>query len=168
MLSFGTSETVLIRKVSLLQRLICTIGTSETVLIREVYLCQRCPLREVPLHVTLLQCFSSTCTHRYNLCVQKDYVRFVDLVSSDPNGSSGSSQVQRSHRLTSPPANKQHLSPGPSPPPPCKWKRVYLQSHALEVHWRRGRYSVAPLLRAHRLPVTSISYEGMLSLSTKV
>ena len=41
----GTSETVLIREVSLFQRLICTlkhtIGTSETVLIREVSLFQR-------------------------------------------------------------------------------------------------------------------------------
>ena len=38
--TIGTSETVLIREVSLFQRLICTqeytIGTSETVLIREV------------------------------------------------------------------------------------------------------------------------------------
>ena len=41
----GTSETVLIREVSLFQRLICTqkytVGTSETVLIREVSLFQR-------------------------------------------------------------------------------------------------------------------------------
>ena len=39
--TIGTSETVLIREVSLFQRLICTqkytIGTSETVLIREMY-----------------------------------------------------------------------------------------------------------------------------------
>ena len=44
----GASETVLIREVSLFQRLICTqehaIGTLETVLIREVSLFQRCPL----------------------------------------------------------------------------------------------------------------------------
>ena len=43
--NYGTSETVLIREVSLFQRLICTqeytIGTSETVLIREVSLFQR-------------------------------------------------------------------------------------------------------------------------------
>ena len=43
--TIGTSETVLIREVSLFQRLICaqkfTIGTSETVLIREVSLFQR-------------------------------------------------------------------------------------------------------------------------------
>ena len=46
--TIGTSETVLIRELSLFQRLICTqkytIGTSETVLIREVSLFQRCPV----------------------------------------------------------------------------------------------------------------------------
>ena len=43
--AIGTSETVLIREVSLFQRLICTqentIGTSETIQIREVSLFQR-------------------------------------------------------------------------------------------------------------------------------
>ena len=51
----GPRKCVLIREVSLFQRLICTqkyaIGTSETILSREVSLFESCPLRDVPLYI---------------------------------------------------------------------------------------------------------------------
>ena len=45
-------------------------------------------------------------------------------------------------------------------PPLCRWKDVYIRAFHLEMNWAQGRYTVAPLLRGHKEPITSISLCG--------
>ena len=42
----------------------------------------------------------------------------------------------------------------------CKWKTVYIKGSVLRQRWRKGVYEVAPLLKGHRLQVTSIDCES--------
>ena len=75
---------------------------------------------------------------RQTLCVKQDYVKFEYLTQQPWVGRS-------SHA---------HITPS------SHWKHVYAQAHTLEWNWRRGSYVVPPLLKGHRLTVTSIAHDG--------
>eukprot|EP00731_Ephydatia_muelleri_P025973 Em0018g73a len=79
----------------------------------------------------------------HRLCINQDYVKFEYLTQQPWVGRS-------SHAPATPPSH---------------WKHVYAQAHTLDWNWRRGSYVVPPLLKGHRLTVTSIAHDGDLLVS---
>jgi len=42
----------------------------------------------------------------------------------------------------------------------CKWKNIFIRVHYLNKNWRRGRYTVSPLLKGHTEKVTALACNG--------
>lgn len=45
-------------------------------------------------------------------------------------------------------------------PATCRWKKIYMRALFLDKNWAQGRYSVAPLLRGHKEPITCMDCNG--------
>ena len=45
-------------------------------------------------------------------------------------------------------------------PATCRWKDIYMRALSLDRNWAQGRYSVAPLLRGHKDPITCMACDG--------
>ncbi|CAH3046341.1 unnamed protein product [Porites lobata] len=50
-------------------------------------------------------------------------------------------------------------------PATCRWKKIYMRALLLDKNWAQGRYSVAPLLRGHREPITCMDCNGSTIVS---
>ena len=129
--------------------------------------CKFCACRQGSLFATTLRTTATPmkCCHieyhdalssiiRYRLCQQKDFLKFANM--SSPQWTENLPPTSPSYKIKSYRLHNSTLHP-----PMCKWKEVYMKAHMLSRHWKLGVYSVAPLIRGHRLPVTSISCEGM-------
>ena len=89
---------------------------------------------------------------RYALCQRKSYIKlenlpvtpFSERVSISPHHKVDTCQLDKLCSATN----------------LCKWKLVYLKANALMSHWKMGIYKVPPLLKGHRLQVTTIGCTG--------
>ena len=45
-------------------------------------------------------------------------------------------------------------------PNTCHWKKAYLKGKRLHYNWTKGVYTVVPLLRGHKKPVTAMACDG--------
>lgn len=95
--------------------------------------------------------------NRLRLCKQKSFMSLSNLPPSE--WSEG--KYSRPTSPVSPTTSLLMLPASSSVGSPCKWKRVYMQAHTLWRNWDLGVYGIAPLLRGHRLPVTTIHTEGL-------
>ena len=46
-------------------------------------------------------------------------------------------------------------------PPICHWKDVYIRASQLEVNWKKGLYTVLPILTGHKKRVTALDCDGL-------
>ena len=93
---------------------------------------------------------STVCSlkNRYMLCQRKDYVKFEKLPTTQFSPSfSPQHKPQDLYRIFS----DVHI---------CKWKMVYIKSNIVKHHWTMGICEVAPLLKGHRLQVTTIDCDS--------
>ena len=90
------------------------------------------------------------------MCKQKGYASLSDL--PPPGWSEG--RYSRPTSPVNPMTSLLMVPPTSSLGSVCKWKGDYIQAHTLKQNWERGVYGIAPLLRGHRLPVTTIHTEG--------
>ena len=93
---------------------------------------------------------------RYVLCQRKNYVKFERLPLTQ-----FSQHLSPHHKLHS--LDQIHILS--SSTHLCKWKMVYIKANTLKQHWKCGVYSVAPLLRGHRLQVATIDCDSKSSQS---
>lgn len=87
---------------------------------------------------------------RYRFCVQKGWDRF------------GEDLLQMRHMLTSQGSNASLTNNACTvlKPATCRWKQIYIRALSLDKNWEQGRYSVAPLLRGHKDPITCMACDG--------
>lgn len=85
---------------------------------------------------------------RYRLCVQQGWDRFgEDLLQTPHTPVSQGSNIPSSEDVS--------ISP-----PTCRWKNIYMRALSLDKNWAQGRYSVAPLLRGHKEPITCMTCDS--------
>lgn len=92
--------------------------------------------------------------YRLRLCIKKDYTKYKDLSVSQDQRSHPTSSQCKMFDITSIPTITLK-------PPMCQWKEVFIKGKVLEGNWRRGIYTVAPLLRGHREPITGLCLKGL-------
>lgn len=106
----------------------------------------------VVMHYTKIDSYwiTSHFVHRYCLC---KYNNFIGL----------STLPQQSLLPKSSPASLNHNISASCPlvaSQTCQWREVYKRAFTLKQNWKKGRYSLSPLLRGHSKPVTTITCEG--------
>lgn len=85
---------------------------------------------------------------RYHLCVQRGWERFgEDLLQESNASSSRGTNIVSTNGISIKPAT-------------CRWKSIYMHALSLEKNWAQGKYTVAPLLRGHREPITCMDCNG--------
>lgn len=91
----------------------------------------------------------------YRFCVQKGWDRF------------GEDLLQMRHMLTSQGSNASLTNNTCTvlKPATCCWKQIYIRALSLDKNWEQGRYSVAPLLRGHKDPITCMACDGSTIVS---
>lgn len=118
-------------------------------------------------------CAASQCCHRWRelansnslwkkLCVSNDYAKFADLAPTqldDQSRPTSPSKPKPNAYQTLCTHNLSTLSPL------CKWKMVFIKAYSLDQNWKQGVYFMLPLLKGHRLPVTTISCDGEFIVS---
>lgn len=87
---------------------------------------------------------------RYRLCVQQGWDRFGEDLLQTPH-------MPASQGSKKPSSDDLHVSLKPAT---CRWKNIYIRALSLDRNWAQGRYSVAPLLRGHKEPITCMECDG--------
>ncbi|KAK2559654.1 F-box/WD repeat-containing protein 7 [Acropora cervicornis] len=89
----------------------------------------------------------------YHLCVQRGWERFGEDLSQESNASSSrGTNIVSTNGISIKPAT-------------CRWKSIYMHALSLEKNWAQGKYTVAPLLRGHREPITCMDCDGSTLVS---
>ena len=85
---------------------------------------------------------------RHRLCVLNGWDRFDEDLLQTPHAapSQGPNISSADYSLLKPAT--------------CRWKKIYMRALLLDKNWAQGRYSVAPLLRGHRDPITCMDCNG--------
>ena len=85
---------------------------------------------------------------RHRLCVLNGWDRFDEDLLQTPHAapSQGPNISSADYSLLKPAT--------------CRWKKTYMRALLLDKNWAQGRYSVAPLLRGHREPITCMDCNG--------
>ncbi|PFX27958.1 F-box/WD repeat-containing protein 7 [Stylophora pistillata] len=91
----------------------------------------------------------------YRFCIQKGWDRF------------GEDLLQMPHTLISQKSNASLTNNTCTglKPATCRWKEIYTRALSLDKNWEQGRYSVAPLLRGHKDPITCMTCDGSTIVS---
>jgi len=89
----------------------------------------------------------------YRFCVQRGWDRF------------GEDLLQVPHTQTSQVSNTPFAEGISLKPATCRWKSIYIRALLLDKNWAQGRYTVAPLLRGHREPITCMDCNGSTIVS---
>lgn len=89
----------------------------------------------------------------YHLCVQRGWERFGEDLLQESNASS-----PRGTNIVS--TNGISIKPAT-----CRWKSIYMHALSLEKNWAQGKYTVTPLLRGHREPITCMDCNGSTLVS---
>lgn len=85
---------------------------------------------------------------RYHFCVQHGWDRFgEDLLLAPQSPASQESNVVLPDDISLKPAT-------------CRWKFIYIHALSLDKNWAQGKYTVAPLLKGHRAPITCMDCDG--------
>lgn len=85
---------------------------------------------------------------RYHFCVQHGWDRFgEDLLLAPQSPASQESNVVLPDDISLKPAT-------------CRWKFIYIRALSLDKNWAQGKYTVAPLLKGHRAPITCMDCDG--------
>ena len=85
---------------------------------------------------------------RYRFCVQHGWDRFgEDLLLAPQSPALQGSNMALPDGISLKPAT-------------CRWKIIYIRALSLDKNWAQGKYTVAPLLKGHREPITSMDCNG--------
>ncbi|XP_068687964.1 F-box/WD repeat-containing protein 7-like isoform X1 [Montipora foliosa] len=89
----------------------------------------------------------------YQFCVQNGWDRFGEDLLQEPHAASSQvSHIPSTDGICLKPAT-------------CRWKNIYIRALSLEKNWAQGRYTVAPLLKGHREPITCMDCNGSTLVS---
>ena len=94
-------------------------------------------------------CYVILSFFRYRLCVQQEWDRFSEDLLQTPH-----MPVSRGSDI---PSSEEFYILSPAT---CRWKNIYMRALSLDRNWAQGRYSVAPLLRGHKDPITCMACDG--------
>ncbi|XP_052269309.1 F-box/WD repeat-containing protein 7-like isoform X1 [Dreissena polymorpha] len=100
--------------------------------------------------------------HRLHHCMAKGWLRYGldgDILTENHLNISMTNVAGNS------PVFKLFVSEGSRLSPLCKWKNIYIRVHHLHKNWRKGRYSVSPLLKGHTEKVTAMACNGKFVVS---
>lgn len=89
----------------------------------------------------------------YRFCVQHGWYRF------------GEDLLQAAHSSTSQGSNVVLIDDVSLKPATCRWKSIYIHALSLDKNWAQGKYTVAPLLKGHREPITCMDCNGSTIVS---